>query len=122
MKNISRDSVFTISFTQLSISFLIRGACFSFLIFPAMFFSCTPTINPEGITDNDYTKYSIEKVASHEPEIATLDAFFFENDSKGRLDCYQRISYPESTCDLASGCGPKTLVLIANSKKDKYEW
>ena len=122
MKNISRDSVFTISFTQLSISFLIRGACFSFLIFPAMFFSCTPTINQEGITDNDYTKYSIEKVASHEPEITTLDAFFFENDSKGRLDCYQRISYPESTCNLASGCGPKTLVLIANSKKDKYEW
>lgn len=122
MKNISRDSVFTISFTQLSISFLIRGTCFSFLIFPAMFFSCTPTINQEGIADNGYTEYSIEKVASHKPDITTLDAFFFENDSKGRLDCYQRISYPESTCNLASGSGPKTLVLIANSKKDKYEW
>lgn len=122
MKNISRESVFTFSFTQNSFSFLTRGACFSFLFFPAMFFSCTQAVDKSDQMQNKFTINSIEKAAKDEPMINTLDVFFFEDDSKGSLDCYQRIVEPEDICNIASGSGPKTLLLIANSKKDKYDW
>ena len=53
-------------------------------------------------------------------EVQTLDAFIFE--PTGKLDCYQRIVKPGMSCEIASGSGPKQVLIVANSKRDKYDW
>lgn len=120
MKNISRESSFIYSFTQSFTPFLSRGAClFSLLLFPAMFFSC---IQAEDLSESEnedtlkmHVKSSISSACIH-----TLDAFVFNPD--GTMDCYQRIENPGSAYTIASGSGAKTLLLIANSSRDRYEW
>lgn len=54
--------------------------------------------------------------------IKSIEAFFFEREKNGTLDCYQRIDNPQSTCTVASGSGDRTLLIIANSNKDQYSW
>lgn len=122
MKNISREFSFTISFTQLLINILGRGACFSFLIVPAMFFGCSRLTEAKKDDNIKSVKSRLKSIPMEDYEIRSLDAFFFERDKNGILDCYQRIDDPESICDIASGSGQKTLVIIANSPNDKYDW
>lgn len=119
MKNISRDSSLTNSFTHTFKPFLSRGAClFSILFLPAMFFSCIQT---ESLHEEVPNIVGIMKASSNmDMEIATLDAFIFNPD--GRLDCYQQHEYPDENIETASGSGQKTILLVANSNKDRYEW
>lgn len=83
-----------------------------------MFFSCIQT----GSLHEEVPKTSgIMKVSSDTGmEIAALDAFIFEPD--GRLDCYQQFEYPPRVIETASGSGRKTILLIANSNRNRYEW
>ena len=121
MKDISRESLYLNSFTCIITFFLNRGACFTFLIIPAVFFSCTMR---EGLPQKDIDSKVIcnttTKVLLQEAEILTLDAFVFEE--KGKLECYQRVESPDKICEIASGSGEKQLLLVANSDKDIYEW
>lgn len=110
MKNKSRESLLTISFTIFICFFLNRGTCFTFLIAPALFFSC---IKPQEMA-------RLKSSISSTEEVQTLDAFIFE--PTGKLDCYQRIVKPGMSCEIASGSGPKQVLIIANSKRDKYDW
>lgn len=120
MKNISRESPFTNSFTILFTFFLNRGACFTFLIVPALFFSC---IKIKSDAD-DGSKGQVETIVKTKinslDNIEVLDALIFE--SSGKLDCYQRIISHGSSCEIASSSGSKQIFLVANSKYDRDEW
>lgn len=120
MKNISRESPFTNSFTILFTFFLNRGACFTFLFIPALFFSC---IKIKSDAD-DGSKGQVETIVKTKinslDNIEVLDAFIFE--PSGKLDCYQRIISPGSSCEIASSSGSKQIFLVANSKYDRDEW
>ena len=120
MKNISRESFSIYSFTQSFSYFLNRGACFSFLLFPAMFFSCIqPNVLPA--TSSEHKVSSLLKTEKSYPgDIHTLDIFVFDPD--GKLDCYQRMKEPDYPWLIASGSGAKQFLLIANSCWDTYEW
>lgn len=122
MKNISREYSFTISFTKFLLNFLNRGACFSFLIIPAMFFNCSKPIDTFEDSNLENTTGFLKSNITEDYKINSLDAFFFDSGLQGKLDCYQRIDNPGKICSIASGSGPKTLLLIANSQRDKYEW
>lgn len=122
MKNISRESFSIYSFTHSFSFFLNRGACFSFLLFPAMFFCCTHA-DTLTVADNGTSLKvsSLLKAESADSEnIQTLDIFAFNPD--GTLDCYQQIHEPGESFNIASGSGPKLILLIANSNKNTYEW
>lgn len=120
MKNISRESLFTNSFTIFITFFLSRGACFTFLIVPALFFSCIKIESNADDEGKGQIKTMVKTKISSSDVIEVLDAFIFE--PSGELDCYQRISAPGSLCEIASGSGLKQILLIANSKYDKYDW
>lgn len=120
MKNISRDSLFTNSFTFFFTLFLNRGPCFTFLFIPALFFSC---IKIDSGINHDIKSKDITVVKSNinsPDKVNTLDAFVFEQ--SGKLDCYQRIISPGSSCEIASSSGSKQIFLVANSKYDRDEW
>lgn len=121
MRNICRDSVFNYSFTKHSLLFLARGTCFSFLVIPAMFFSCDMP-SPAEVTNKETFEQHKVKSSHFNYDIETLDAFFFDIETNNRLDCYQRLDNPQEVCNLASGSGPKTLFLIANSRRERYDW
>lgn len=121
MRNICRESVFNYSFTKRSLSSLARGTCFSILIIPAMFFSCSKTDLNQKISTEHFERHEVK--SSHlNYGIEVLDAFFFTDDANCRLDCYQRFESPQETYNLASGSGQKTLFLIANSRRERYDW
>lgn len=120
MKNISRESFSIYSFTQFFSFFLNRGACFSFLLFPAMFFCCTQMETPPADGGGCKVSSLLKTEGSDSQSIQTLDIFVFDPD--GTLDCYQKIQEPDNSWMIASGNGPKQLLLIANSNKDTYEW
>ena len=121
MKDISRESLYLNSFTCIITLFLNRGACFTFLIIPAVFFSCTMSERlPHKDIDSKVLHNSVTKVLLQESDILTLDAFAFEKN--GKLECYQRLENPDQFCEIASGSGEKQLLLIANGNKDIYEW
>ena len=121
MRNICRDSVFNYSFTKHSLLFLARGTCFYYLIIPAMFFSCNKPVIENEIYGETTESHKVK--SSHiNNGINTLDAFVLEDEANGRLDCYQRFESPQEVSNLASGSGSKTLYLIANSKRERYDW
>ena len=120
MKNISRESQFTNSFTILFTFFLNRGACFTFLIVPAMFFSC---INIEANADckpENQVHPLVKSQIKTSNKVEILDAFVF--DQSGKLDCYQRFEAPDQSCEIASGSGVKHILLVANSNHKRNEW
>ena len=119
MKNISRALSLFCSFTTNLKSVLARGTCFLFLLSPAMFFACIAA-DSERVeqTRTESQKMSIVQVT--ENEILTLDAFVFN--PTGRLDCYQRLTNPDTICEIASGAGDKIVVMIANSDRELYDW
>ena len=120
MKNISRESFSIYSFTQSFIYFLNRGACFSFLLFPAMFFSCIQPDNLPAFNIEHKPSILLKTELTYPGDIQTLDIFVFDPD--GKLDCYQRMTEPDDPWIIASGSGVKQFLLIANSSKDTYEW
>lgn len=120
MKNISRESPFTNSFTILFTFFLNRGACFTFLIVPALFFSCIKIKSDADDGSKGQVETIVKTTIDSLDNIEVLDAFIFE--PSGKLDCYQRITSPGSLCEIASGSGPKQILLVANSKYEKYDW
>lgn len=120
MKNISRESLFINSFTILFTFFLNRGACFTFLIVPALFFSCINIEKDSNHINGNKVTTVIKTKVNASDKIETLDAFIFEE--SGRLDCYQRIASPGSLCEIASGSGSKQILLVANSKYEKFDW
>lgn len=121
MKDISRESLYLNSFTCIITFFLNRGACFTFLIIPAVFFSCTMSERPpQKDIDSKVLCSTITKVPLQESGIKTLDAFLFEEN--GKLNCYQRLESPDDICEIASGSGEKQLLLVANCNKGIYEW
>ena len=120
MKNISRESLFTNSFTFLFTFFLNRGPCFTFLFIPALFFSC---MNIDSSVNQDIearVTTLVKNQLNSSDKVETLDAFVFEQ--SGKLDCYQRIVSPDSSCEIASSSGSKQIFLIANSKYEREEW
>lgn len=100
-----------------------------FLILPALLYGCTALeetvlaeIPPEGppITSGVATMKNPSN-----PGIETLDVFTFNDDRQERLDSYQRfenMDYKSKIYDIASCSGDKTIVLLANSRTDRYEW
>ena len=120
MKNIGRDSLFTNSFTVFFTFFLNRGACFTFLIIPAMFFSCVKEGTEQEVEDEVTAAILFKSGTMSTGSVSTLDVFIFE--PSGTLDCYQRIPTPSTICEIASGSGTKQLLLIANSQNQTYEW
>lgn len=85
-----------------------------------MFFSCIEGESGSHTDRSSTISLEIKKGPAKTETALTLDAFIFDN--AGRLDCYQRIEDPGLTCTIASGSGDKTLLLIANSDKDRYDW
>ena len=120
MKNISRESLLTNSFTIFITFILSRCACFTFLIVPALFFSCMKIKSNADYRVEDQIATMVKTKISSSDKTEVLDAFIFE--PSGKLDCYQRIAAPGSLCEIASGSGPKQILLVANSKYDKYDW
>lgn len=120
MKNISRESLFTNSFTNLFTFILNRGTCFTFLIVPAMFFSCINTEEDADYKPEHKASSVVKSQINALNKVETLDAFIFEKD--GKLDCYQRINSPGPSCEIASGSGSKQILIVANSKYDRNEW
>lgn len=120
MKNISRESLFTNSFTILFTFFLSRGACFTFLIVPALFFSCINIESSASDETNNRDMVVVKAQINALDKVETLDAFIFEE--SGKLDCYQRIVAPSSACVIASGSGTKQLLLVANSNYKREYW
>lgn len=85
-----------------------------------MFFSC---IQSESLLEDRKTTslFGILKSSSDtDMEITVLDAFLFDPD--GSLDCYQQYEHPPRVIGTASGSGQKTILLIANSNKNRYDW
>lgn len=55
--------------------------------------------------------------------IRTIDAFVFNDDAIGRLDCYQRIDgFTGNEVHIGSCRGNKVAVLCANAPWDRMEW
>lgn len=100
-----------------------------FLILPALLYGCTaleetylPEVPPESppIT----AEIATMKIPSY-TDIETLDIFTFNDDRQERLDSYQRFEntdYESRIHDIASCSGNKTVILLANSRTDRYEW
>lgn len=122
MKNISRESLFINSFTQILLFFLTRETCFTFLVIPAMFFSsCTE--HDINIDEQEEARFQMLKSSLTDMDaIQVADAFIFENDDLKKLHCYQRFESWQEIYSLASGSGEKSLFILCNNNRDKYEW
>lgn len=83
-----------------------------FLQLPAFFSACTPLPDTLPPTKAD--------APGREP---CLDVFFFDDDSLGRLDAYQRFTLPwPDTLPALSRTGPKRMVVLTNTSEDPYAW
>lgn len=123
MKNISRESIFINSFTQFFHLFLTRETCFTFLLVPALFFISCQKIEHEVLHQVSETRAILLKSPkSNNLEIHTTDVFIFENDALERLHCYQRFEESQETYYLGSGSGEKSIFVLMNGTRDKYEW
>ena len=131
--NISRDRYLEQSDTLGHIAYPVLGilSYLLFLVFPALICGCNPLeINgsnlksPEGTTNTDYRDCVRTSIIT-DASLKSLDIFTFEDDRLQRLDSYQRfdnLSCTGQTYDIASCTGKKILIMLANNKKDKYEW
>lgn len=100
-----------------------------FLIFPASICGCdfpelsgnTP-VTPEYSAENECGT-SVKTSISINGKAENLDIFTFDNDRMERLDSYQRFEKEDlRICDIATRTGEKTMVIIANSETDRYDW
>ena len=100
-----------------------------FLIFPASLCGCdfpelkgNAPVTPEYSAENECGT-SVKTSISINGKAENLDIFTFDNDRMERLDSYQRFEKEDlRICDIATRTGEKTMVIIANSNTDKYDW
>ena len=95
-----------------------------FLIFPALICGCTAPELAQTYPDAPESN-RVKTIIKMNSQALCLDVFTFENDRMERLDSYQRIDkdlHGDKLCSIASRAGEKTVVIIANSHADKYEW
>ena len=82
------------------------------ILVPALLCCCTMSIEKEA-----------PRKAEAPPGKASLDVFFFNADSLGRLDSYQRMIW-DGALDIGavSTRGPRRICVMANSSDDRYTW
>ncbi len=88
---------------------------------PAFFYSCAPTVEDTfSTTVEPVTKLSFQTALT---EIKTLDIFVFKDDSRQKLDCYQRFdNMDEWYGTVVSGSGERTVTALANSPYRREDW
>ena len=88
------------------------------ILLPAFVSSC---ISPEK--DDGDRRVRVLVTRSGDSPLKMLDLFFFDDDSLGRLDSYQRFVSPEENLfEGISRSGPKRIVATANYGEDRYSW
>lgn len=132
-KDTSRDKNLKLSNTLWRSAKPIRES-FSYLLFltfPALICGCMASeLQETGPVAPDSSAASIgttqaRTTALIEGKVKSLDIFTFEDDILERLDSYQRFDEgvnDDHICSIASCQGEKTMILIANSAADRYEW
>ncbi len=90
-------------------------------LIPTLLIGCSPFTDPTFTPKGEQTDFSVTLKSGEGDEIIYSDIFVFNDDAPGKLDSYQRCEGGAYTY-IGARKGEKTVVVIANSPKEREYW